>query len=402
VSREKYPKIIQSKEEIMKSTAGKTLAVLLVVVSVMLLAVSSYAKEPYKIGALFAVTGPASFLGEPEKNTAVMLQDQINKAGGINGHPLEIIIEDTKSDETQAVLSAKKLLENDKVLAIIGPSTTGESMALVPIMNTAATPLLSCAAGAPITQPAKDRPWIFKTPQYDVSAVEAIYGHMKKNSISKIGIITISTGFGDAGRKALLEMAPKFGMTIVADEKYGPKDSDMTTQLTKIKAAGAQAVINWSVGPGQVVVTKNWNALKMGIPLYQSHGWGSKKNIELAGKAAEGVIAPLGRLVVWEKLPDKHPQKALLKKYTQDYEAKYKSEPGTFGGHAYDSIMMLVEAMKKVGPDKKKIKDYIETNIKKWPGTGGIFTMSPDDHCGLDKEAFEMVVVKNGDWEILK
>jgi len=378
------------------------LSVMIAAFCIVSLSVGAQAKEPFKIGALFAVTGPASFLGEPEKNTAIMLQEQINKAGGINGHPLEIIIEDTKSDETQAVLSAKKLLENDNVLAIIGPSTTGESMALVPIMNNANTLLMSCAAGAPITQPVKDRYWIFKTPQYDVSAVEAIFGHMKKQGIAKVGIITISTGFGDAGRKALVEMAPQYGITIVADEKYGPKDSDMTTQLTKIKAAGAQAVINWSVGPGQVVVTKNWDALKMGIPLYQSHGWGSKKNIELAGKAAEGVIAPLGRLVVWEKLPDGHPQKALLKKYTQDYEARYKSEPGTFGGHAYDAIMMLVEAMKKVGPDKKKIRDYIETNIKNWAGTGGIFNMSPNDHCGLDKTAFEMVVVKNGDWEILK
>jgi len=386
----------------MKRATKKFFVVFLAVLSVFLLVVNAYAKEPYKIGALFAVTGPASFLGEPEKNTALMLQEQINKAGGINGHPLEIIIEDTKSDETQAVLSAKKLLENDKVLAIVGPSTTGESMALVPILNTAATPLLSCAAGAPITQPVKDRAWIFKTPQYDISAVEAIYGYMKKHGISKVGIITISTGFGDAGKKALMEMAPKYGITIIAEEKYGPKDSDMTTQLTKIKAAGAQAVINWSVGPGQVIVTKNWQALKMGIPLYQSHGWGSKKNIELAGKAAEGVIAPLGRLVVWDKLSEKHPQKALLKKYSKDYEAKYKGEPGTFGGHAYDSIMMITEALKKVGPDKKKIKDFIETKIKKWPGTGGVFNMSPDDHCGLDKSAFEMVVVKNGDWEILK
>ncbi len=394
--------IIHSKEERMKRTMRTVLVVMVVAFCIVSLSVGAQAKEPFKIGALFAVTGPASFLGEPEKNTSIMLQEQINKAGGINGHPLEIIIEDTKSDETQAVLSAKKLLENDNVLAIIGPSTTGESMALVPIMNNANTLLMSCAAGAPITQPVKDRPWIFKTPQYDVSAVEAIFGHMKKHGIAKVGIITISTGFGDAGRKALVEMAPQYGITIVADEKYGPKDSDMTTQLTKIKAAGAQAVINWSVGPGQVVVTKNWDALKMGIPLYQSHGWGSKKNIELAGKAAEGVIAPLGRLVVWEKLPDSHPQKALLKKYTQDYEARYKSEPGTFGGHAYDAIMMLVEAMKKVGPDKKKIRDYIETNIKNWAGTGGIFNMSPNDHCGLDKTAFEMVVVKNGDWEILK
>lgn len=374
----------------------------LLFMSLIVMSGSTYAKEPYKVGAIFAVTGAASFLGEPEKNTVLMLKDQINKAGGINGTPLEVIIEDSKSDETQAVLAAKKLLEKDNVLAVIGPSTTGESMALVPIMNNAKTPLISCAAGAGITNPVEERYWIFKTPQYDTSAVEAIYSYMKKRGIDKVGIITISTGFGDAGKKALHELAPKFGMTIVADERYGPKDSDMTTQLTKIKASGAQAVINWSVGPGQVVVTKNWDALKMGIPLYQSHGWGSKKNIELAGKAAEGVIAPLGRLVVWDKLPDKHPQKALLKKYEEDYKALYKSEPGTFGGHAYDALMMVVEAIKKAGPDKKKIRDYIETKITNWPGTGGVFNMSPKDHCGLDMAAFEMVVVKNGDWEILK
>src|SRR5208283_5063750 len=385
----------------MKKAGAVILAVVTIILSA-LIAVSLYAAEPYRIGAIFSVTGAASFLGEPEKNTALLLQDEINKSGGINGRPIEIIIEDSKSDETQAVLAARKLIDSDRVLAIIGPSTTGESMALVPIMNAANTPLISCAAGADITQPVKERYWIFKTPQYDTNAVEAIYTYMKKHGISKIGIVTISTGFGDAGRKALLETAPRYGMAIVADEKYGPKDSDMTTQLVKIKAAGAQAVINWSVGPGQVIVTKNWHALNMGIPLYQSHGWGSKKNIELAGKAAEGVIAPLGRIVVWDKLPDKNPQKALLKKFSQDYEAVYKSEPGTFGGHAYDSTMIIVESLKKVGPDKNKVRDYIETKIKNWPGTGGIFDMSSKDQCGLDKNAFEMVVVKNGDWELLK
>ena len=378
------------------------LQLIFILISLQFLQSSSFALEPYKIGAVFSVTGAASFLGEPEKNTVIMLQDQINKSGGINGHPIEVIIEDSKSDETQAVLSAKKLLDRDKVIAIIGPSTTGESMALVPIMNSAKTPLISCAAGAGITQPVNERHWIFKTPQYDFSAVEAIYTHMKNHGISKVGILTITTGFGDAGRKALHDMAPKFGITIVADERYGPKDSDMTTQLVKAKSTGAQAIINWSVGPGQVVVTKNWSALRMGIPLYQSHGWGSKKNIELAGKAAEGVISPLGRLVIWDKLSDKQPQKSLLKKYTSDYEARFKSEPGTFGGHAYDAFTMVIEALRKVGPDKNKIRNYIETKIKKWPGTGGIFNMSPKDHCGLDKDAFEMVVVKNGDWALTK
>lgn len=386
----------------MKKMRKIVLMVLIICMSLCLMSAPAFAKQPYKIGAIFSVTGAASFLGEPKKNTVIMLQEQINKAGGINGHPLEVIIEDSKSDETHAVLAAKKLLEKDNVLAIVGPSTTGESMALVPIMTGAKTPMISCAAGAGITQPVEERYWIFKSPQYDFSAVEAIYSHIKKHGMTKVGILTISTGFGDSGRKALLEMAPKYGISIIADEKYGPKDSDMTTQLTKVKAAGAQAVINWSVGPGQVIVTMNWHALKMGIPLYQSHGWGSKKNIELAGKAAEGVIAPLGRLVVWDKLSDKHPQKALLKKYTNDYEAKFKTEPGTFGGHAYDSLLMVVEALKKVGPDKKKIRDYIENNIKNWTGTAGIFNMSPKDHCGLDTTAFEMVVVKNGDWELLK
>lgn len=360
------------------------------------------AQEPIRIGAILSVTGAASFLGEPEKNTILMLRDQINKAGGVNGRPVEVIIEDSKSDETQAVLAAKKLVERDKVVAVIGPSTTGESMAVIPTMTQNKVMLISAAAGTGITLPVKERYWIFKTAQYDMSAVEAIYTTLKKKGIAKIGIITITTGYGDAGRKALHEMAQKYGITIVADERYGPKDADMTTQLTKIKAAGAQAVINWSVGPGQVVVTKNWHALKMGIPLYQSHGWGSKKNIELAGKAAEGVIAPLGRVVVWNKLPDNHVQKPLLKKFVADYAARFKGEPGQFGAHTYDSMQMVLEGLKKVGPDRKKLRDYVENNLKKWPGAGGVYTMSPADHCGLDKNAFEMVVVKNGDWMLLK
>lgn len=366
------------------------------------LLVSLYAKEPIKIGAILSVTGPASFIGEQEKNTLLLLADQINKAGGIHGRPLEVIIEDSKSGESQAVLSAKKLLEKDKVVAILGPSTTGESMAVIPIVSQAKIPLISLAAGTGITEPVNERYWVFKTAQYDRSAVEAIYLYMKKKGIQKVGILTITNSFGDQGRKALLELAPKFGIQVVADERYKPEDSDMTVQLLKAQKAGAQAIINWSVGPTQIVVVKNWHALRMAIPLFQSHGWGSKKNLQLAGASAEGVIAPLGRIVVWEKVSDKHPQKKVLKDFAQAYEAKFKTEPGTFAGHAYDAFMMVVEALKKVGPDPKKIRDYLESNIKNWPGISGVFNMSPKDHCGLDAHSFEMVVVKKGDWEIIQ
>lgn len=396
----------------------KKLGRLILIINFILLSTLSLswaaAKEPLKIGAVFSVTGAASFLGEPERNTAKMIEEWVNAAGGINGRPLQIIIEDTKSEESQAVLSVRKLLEKDKVLAIVGPSTTGESMAVVPIMEKAQTPLISCAAALSIVtpkeemerilksptfeMPKKQNKWIFKTPQTDTSAVEAIYDHMKRKGISKIAIITVTAGFGDTGRQELKRVAPAYGITIVADERYGPKDSDMTAQLTKIKGTDAQALVNWSVGPPQVIVTKNWKQLDMKIPLYQSHGFGSKRNIELAGGAAEGVICPLGRLVVAEKLKEDHPQKALLARYKSEYEKRFKAEVSTFGGHAYDALMMLVDALKAVGPDKGKIREFLETKIKNWPGTGGIFNMSPQDHTGLKKDAFEMIVVRGGDW----
>ena len=276
--------------------------------------VSGAEKAPYVLGAVLSVTGGASFLGEPERNTIKMVEEWINAAGGIQGRPLRVIVEDTKSDEGQAVLAVRKLLEKDKVLGIIGPSTTGESMAVVPIMTKAQTPLISCAAALSIVTPKeeldriladkalgvpkKQNKWIFKTPQTDTAAVEAIYEYMRKQKISKIAIITVTAGFGDFGRQELKRVAPSYGMSIVADERYGPKDSDITAQLTKIKGTDAQALVNWSVGPPQIIVTKNWKQLDMKIPLYQSHGFGSKRNIELAGGTAEGIICPLWRLVV--------------------------------------------------------------------------------------------------------
>jgi len=374
------------------------------------------AQGPIKLGFVAAITGGASFLGQPEKDTAVMIQEWINKEKGIKGVPVQIIIEDSKTDPSQAVLATKKLIEKDKVVAIIGPSTSGESMAMAPICEAAKIPMISMAAALQIVTPADEykrisgtvemprvqRPWIFKTPQTDTSAVEAIYTHMKKKGITKVGLVTVSDGFGSSGRNELKRMAPKYGINLVADEVYGPKDADMTAQLTKIKTSGAKAVINWSVGPTQVIVTKNWKALAMGMPLYQSHGFGSKKNIELAGGSAEGVIAPLGRLVVWNKLSKSHPQYKVLSRYASEYEKRTKAGVSTFGGHGYDALYMAIDALQAVGPDKTKIRGFLENNIKNWPGTGGVFNMSATDHTGLDLTAFEMIQVEKGDWAFAK
>lgn len=361
-------------------------------------------KESYKVGAVFSVTGGASFLGDPEKKTAQMVADAINKAGGINGHKLELIIYDDEGNSTKTNLAVKKLITQDKVLAVIGPSTSGNSMAVVPLAAEHKIPLISAAASFKIVtdeKTGKQREWVFKVPQSDSMAVEAIYTHLKKRGLNKVAIMSATSGFGASGRGELIRIAPDYGMDVVADEKYGPKDTDMTTQLTKIKGTDAQAIINWTVGPTQVVVLRNWKDLGMDdITFYQSHGFGSRQNIELAAGAAEGVFAPLGACNTPQALPADHPQKAVTMAYNANYTATYKEPVSSFGGHAWDALYLVIEALKAVGGDKAAIRDYLE-NKKGFVGQHGVFSFSPDDHNGLIwQDAFNMIVVKDGDWAI--
>jgi branched-chain amino acid transport system substrate-binding protein len=358
------------------------------------------AKAPYKIGGVFSITGPNSFLGEPERNSMQLLAEQINAKGGINGHRLELVIYDDEGDEAKAVLNVNKLIEKDQVLAIVGPSLTGTTMAVIPIVEKAEVPLVSCAAGVKITTPVKK--WVFKTPQTDVMAVAKLYEFMKRQGIRKIAILTVSNAYGDSGREQLLEQAPGAGLQVVADEKFGAKDADMTPQLTKIRGLNPEAIVCWGTNPGPAVVAKNMQQLGLKIPLYQSHGVASKKFIELAGTAADGIILPTGKILIAKSLPDNDPQKPVLLKYITDYEAKYKSAVSGFGGYAWEGLDMVVMALQKVGADRAKIRDEIE-NVNGYVGISGIFRMSPQDHNGLSKdEAFVMVRIVNGDWQILK
>ena len=361
-------------------------------------------KGTYKVGAVFSITGRTSFLGDPENKTALMLAEEINNAGGINGKKLELIVYDTEGDATKANLAVKKLISKDKVCVVIGPSLSGTTLAILPVAEQNETPLISCAASYKIVHNAetgKPYKWVFKTPQTDTMAVEAIYTQLKKRGLNKIAIMSVTSGFGASGRGELIKLAPKYGMTIIADEKYGPKDTDMTAQLTKIKGLAPQAIVNWSVGPTQVVVLRNVRDLGMtSIPFYQSHGFGSRKNIELAAGAAEGVFCPLGACNIAELLPNNHPQKKVTMKYNKDYKAMYNESLSSFGGHAWDALNMVAQALSSVGDDKAKIRDYLENNIKGFVGQHGIFNFSPDDHNGLTKDAFNMVVVKDGDWSL--
>lgn len=371
----------------------------LVFAATLLFSVSAYASEPLRIGALFAVTGPASFLGEPERNTLEMLVKEANAKGGIKGRKLELIVYDTQGDATKAVQLATKLIKNDKVSVIVGPSTTGETMAIIPVAEKEKIPLISCAAGIKITDPVKK--YVFKTPANDHVAAEKIFNYMSAKKQKSVALLTVTDGYGSSGREQLKDMAKKKGIAIVADETYGPKDTDMTAQLTKIKGSKADAIICWGTNPGPAIVTRNVKQLGIKLPLYQSHGVASKKYIELAGNEnAEGVLLPAGKLAIFDKLKKGDHQLKLLKDYNQAYKKSFNVEASTFGGYAYDSFLMISEALKS-GSSTEQIREGLE-NIKKLVSVSGVYNMSTSDHNGLDLNAFEMVKISKGDWEIAK
>ncbi|MBX3591132.1 MAG: ABC transporter substrate-binding protein [Burkholderiaceae bacterium] len=359
------------------------------------------AQEPIRIGAFLSVTGPAAFLGDPEQKTLEMYVERINSAGGVLGRKLQLFAYDSGGDAEKARTFTKRLIEQDKVDVIVGGSTTGETMAAIPLVEQAQVPFISLAGAVVIIEPVKK--WVFKTPHTDRMACEKIFTDMNARKLTKLALISGAGGFDKSLRAECIKVAPKHGIEIVADESYGAADTDMTAQLTKIKGtAGVQAVMNCGFGQGPAIVTKNYKQIGMTLPLYQSHGVASKEFIKLAGGAAEGVRLPAAALLVGNILPDSNPQKPVVVGYKKDYEARYKSDVSTFGGHAYDGLMIAVEAIKRAGgTDRAKVRDEIE-KTKGYVGTGGVVNMSPSDHMGLDLSAFQMLEIRNGDWTLVK
>ena len=358
------------------------------------------AQEPIRIGAFLSVTGPAAFLGDPEQKTLEMVIERLNAEGGLLGRKLQLVAYDDAGDAEKARTFAKRLLEQDKVDVIVGGSTTGTTMAAVPLVEAAGTPFISLAGAVVIVEPVKK--WVFKTPHTDRMACEKIFVDLQARKLSKVALISGSGGFDKSMRGECLKVAPKHAIEVVADETYGATDTDMTTQLTKIRASGAQAVLNAGFGQGPAIVTRNYRQVGLTLPLYQSHGVASKEYVKLSGPAAEGVRLPAAALLVPDLLAGNDPQKPVVSAYKRDYETRYKTDVSTFGGHAYDGLMLAVNAIKHAGStDKARLRDAIEAT-RGYVGTGGVVNMSASDHLGLDLSAFVMLEVKDGTWAMAK
>lgn len=374
---------------------------LLIVSAVLLAFLGSglLAAEPIKIGGLFDLSGKAQHIGVPTKGVANMVVEQINKSGGINGRKLQLVIVDTESEPSKAVVALKKLLTRDKVVAIIGPTTTGAAMACMSTIEEAKIPMVACVGGDAAVEPI--RKWVFKTPQKTTTAVERLFTYLKAHKLTSIALLGASDKFGQEGEQKLKAIAPKYGIKIVAQESFDPTDLDMTAQVTKVAKAKPQAIVVWTIGPAGAIIAKNVKQAGIKTPLFQCHGQPDPNYIKLAGAAANGTAMPSTKLMVANQLPANDKQRKVVQDFIRMYRARGLGEVSTHSGYAWDAIQITARAMKKAGTNPEKLRDAIE-NTKGYVGVSGIYNMSPTDHTGLGVDSLVMVRVQNGKWTLIK
>jgi branched-chain amino acid transport system substrate-binding protein len=358
--------------------------------------------EVYKIGAIYSKTGPASPLGEPEWNATELLEKQINDAGGINGVPVKILLADDESTQEKATEEMNRLINDENVLAVVGTSTSGASLAMKGIAMQNEVPMISAGASVHIVEPASEAKWVFKTPHSDVHAVERVYMYLNEVGISKVATLTDSNAFGASGLEQMELLAEQYNIQLVSKESYNTQDPDMRAQLTNIDSSEAEAVIVWGTNPGPAIIAKNMKELGMDIPYLGSHGIANQAFIDLAGDAAEGVIIPTGKLLFPTEVPESDPQYDVISAFYNDYTNKYGSEPTNFGSYGYDNVQLIVEALKAGATDRQAIRDYLENNINGWVGATGTFTFSAEDHNGLQADSMVLAIVKDGKWILKK
>jgi branched-chain amino acid transport system substrate-binding protein len=368
------------------------------------LAFAGSAGADINIGVTLSATGPAASLGIPEKNTFEMIGAPV-----VAGQKINFIVLDDKSDTTEAVKNARKLIAENNVDAVVGSTITPNSLAMVDVVADAEVPMISMAASARIVDPANPRTkWVFKTPQSDSLMADAIAVHMKANGVKTLGYIGFSDAYGDSWLAEIRRSGKTAGIEVVAEEKYNRNDPSVTGQILKLLAAKPDAVLIGASGTPAATPEKELIARGYKGRIYQTHGVANPDFMRVLGKEGNGTILPTGPMLVYEQLPDSNPVKKSAGEYVRLYEAKYGTR-ATFGGHAWDAYLLLShalpEALRKGKPGTREfraaLRDALE-GVKELPAAHGVFVMAPNDHNGLDNRARVMVRIEDGKWVLLK
>jgi len=386
----------------MKRTEKVIILVILVAIAALLvMRGTAQAKRPYKIGCIFSYTGPAAFLGDRMKTTVEMMAETVNKNGGINGHQVKLYIYDSGSAVTKAVTAANRLITQDKVDIISGTGNmSGLSLAVKPICNRYKIPMISNSGSRKIVEPIQESYWIFKSHLTDKEIIGRAIDWWKSKGITKVAMLSSTSGFGKSARDELRRQEPGSGIKVVAWEEFENKTSDLTPQLTRIRSANPEVILCWTVAPAGVVFMKNARQLGMKQILMHGFGYVVPRYMKMAGPAAEGCVLVSLRYPVGTQLPDSDPCKKVILDYMEEHKTKYGFYPDVYGSEAYDGMLMAFEAFETARSfDKKKLRDALEG--LHFIGTNGVYKFSPQKHYGLSKKDAVVFEWRNGGWKLL-
>ena len=369
-------------------TALAAFAALVVTASV------SVGAQEIKIGGLLETSGFIASLGQPGLDGANLAVDQVNAGGGINGRKIAFVNINSESDNTKTVSGAKRLIEQDNVIAIVGPMSSGSGFAVADTVERAKIPMVANGASRGIVLPPEQKKFLFLAPLTDVVVQSVMLRDMQARGIKRIALLNSDVAFGTSGRESLERAAKDYGVTVVAQETFGNSDTDMSPQLTKIRGSDAQATVIWATGPGMAIATKNYRALGIKTPLYLAHSANDFNFLRLAGDAANGVLLPSSKIYVTDALPASDPQKPVVERFVTDYTKRYGKPPATFAGNGYDAAMIIIDAIRRAGADPAKVRDAIE-GTKNYVGVTAVYSYAPNDHFGARPESVVMLTVRD-------
>ena len=352
-----------------------------------------FSQEVLRIGVVASLTGPASYIGEDMRATAELLRDQINASGGINGRKIETITYDDASDPTKAVIAIRRLHDQDRVLAVVGPAISGNALAAIPTSEAAKVVQIVPGASGKVSNPVKR--YVYQSCNTDVQSIALALGFLKERKVTKVAMLSDSTGYGVSGKEELERQAKGGGFQLVAMETFGPTDTDMTAQLVRIKASGAQAVLVWNATPTGAIVVKNFRQIGLDAIQIHSTAFQSTRLLALAGDAADGVYVTGHKLAIADRLPASDPQKKVITEYIDAFTKRFGRAPTIFGALTQDGLTMLLKVMQEGASSREAIRDALE-NISSHVGAAGMYKMSPTDHNGFLVESMRMLRIEKG------
>jgi len=364
---------------------------------------ASVASAQMKVGVVTSATGPTAFVGIPQKNAVALLPRRI---GDVD---VEYAYFDDASDPGQTVQIFRKLLGEQKVDAIIGPSGSPNGIAVVPLVAEASTPLLAPVGTPAVVLPMDDRKrWVFKTTQNDDLIAEALVGHMAKTGVKTVGIIGLNDPYGDSWNRAFVPLAEAAGLKIVDNERFARTDQSVTGQAIRLVAANPDAIL--VAAAGGPTVLPHVSLVEHGYKgrIYQTHGAATPDFIRLGGASVEGAIMAASPILVLDQVGAGVASRKVAEEFIAAYRKEYGASPATFAANVYDAGLMLQravpDALKKGRPGslefRAALRDALEAT-RDLVGTQGVYNLTPQDHSGFDARGRVLMQLKGGRWVLL-